>query len=63
MFPVTVTEVVKEMLDLYCMSEVRNVTSENDDDDNGEVSLNVGKNFKGICYVCRKKGYEKQSYT
>ena len=59
MLVVTVKEIVKEMLDMYHMQKVRNVKSENDDDDDddeGEVMLtNIEKNFKGICYVCRKK--------
>ena len=46
------------------MQKVINIKPENDNDDNGEVTLmKVIKNFKETCYICGNKGYEKQSFS
>ena len=58
MLPVTIEEIIKEMLGLYWVQKARNIKSENFCDGDGETMLmNMEKNFKVTCYIYRKKGH------
>ena len=39
MLPISVKEILKEMLDLYQVQKVRNIKSKNDDNGDGEVAF------------------------
>ena len=48
--PINAERIVKKMSYLYQIQKVRNIDSDNDDDEDGEVMVtNIDKNFKGAC--------------